>query len=170
MPDAFELIREDHRKVKELFDRFDNADESAEKREIVQEALKELKMHAAVEEEILYPAIRDQIGDSEMVDKALEEHHLVKTIIPELERMRPDDERYDAKFKVLCESVNHHIEEEESQVLREVESSLDGEELGTRIEERKQRLLRSGARTAAGRSRASARGRRKATRRQRQAR
>jgi hemerythrin superfamily protein len=181
MPNALEMIREDHRKVKQLFDQFETMEDGAAKKGIVENAIRELKIHAALEEELFYPAVRKEMDEEETIDEAIEEHHVVKLLISELEDMRPGDKRYDAKFTVLSENVKHHIEEEESEVIPEVEGTLDAEALGSRMETRKQELLRRGtsdvtsgrrarARLQGTRRRTAARsrGRKKTNKRQRQ--
>jgi hemerythrin-like domain-containing protein len=99
-----------------------------------------LKVHTALEEEVFYPAAREEIDEEEKIDEALEEHHVAKLLIAELSKMKPSDERFDAKFKVLAESVKHHIEEEESEMLPEVEGELDTDRLGEKMAQRKQAL------------------------------
>lgn len=144
MADAVQMLREDHRKVQELFKEFQESRDGARKKHIAETALNELQVHAALEEEIFYPAVREEIDEEEKIDEAQEEHHVVKLLISELEKMDPDDERYGAKFQVLAESVKHHIDEEESSVIPEVEDALDGAELGERMAERKQQLQKVG--------------------------
>jgi len=138
--DAVQMLREDHRKVQELFRQFEEAEDNRTKKQIAQTALKELKVHAALEEELFYPAVRQEIDEEEKVDEAEEEHHVAKLLIAELSKMKPGDERFDAKFKVLAESVKHHIEEEESEVIPEVEGELDTDSLGEKMAQRKQAL------------------------------
>lgn len=141
MANAVEMLREDHKKVKDLFEQFEEAEDGEEKARLVRIALQELKVHAAVEEEIFYPTLREQIDDDDLMDEALEEHHVAKLVIGELEDMTPDDQRFDAKFKVLAESVKHHIKEEESELLPKAEDvGLDLESLGEEMAERKQEL------------------------------
>lgn len=138
--DAVSMLKQDHSKVKQLFQQFEEAEDSNTKRQIAQEAIKELKVHAALEEEVFYPAARQEIDEEEKIDEAVEEHHVAKLLIAELSKMRPTDERFDAKFKVLAESVKHHIEEEESEMLPEVEGELDTDSLGEKMAQRKQAL------------------------------
>ena len=145
MPEAVEMLREDHQKVKGLFEEFEKAEEDDEKLRIVRTAIHELKIHATLEEEIFYPAVRELIEEDDQMDEALEEHHVAKLIIAELQDMEPGDERFDAKFKVLAESVKHHIEEEESEILPKAEKmELDQEQLGEEMEERKTELQAQG--------------------------
>ncbi|HEY2990598.1 MAG TPA: hemerythrin domain-containing protein [Candidatus Binatia bacterium] len=157
MPDAVQLLRQDHQKVQELFKQFEESEDRQTKKQIAATALNELKVHAALEEELFYPAVRQEIDEEEKVDEAEEEHHVAKLLISELEKMTPSDDHFDAKFKVLAESVKHHIEEEESEVIPEIESEIDGAELGERMAERKEELqhkMSDGA-SPGGRSRKS---------------
>jgi hemerythrin superfamily protein len=141
MPEAVEMLREDHQKVKDLFKEFEKAEENEEKGQIVRAALTALEIHATLEEEIFYPAVREQIDDDDQMDEALEEHHVVKLLIGELQEMKPGDDHFDAKFKVLAESVKHHIEEEESEILPKAQDTdLDQERLGEEMTERKEEL------------------------------
>src|SRR5690242_10837282 len=114
---AIELLKADHEKVKDLFDQFEESDDQAEKKGIVAQACQELKVHSAIEEEIFYPAVREALSDDELMNEAEEEHHEVKVIIAELERMDGTEDHYNSKFTVLAENVRHHIEEEESDML-----------------------------------------------------
>jgi hemerythrin-like domain-containing protein len=145
MPNAIEMLREDHRKVKDLFEHFEGTD-AGDKKEIVDTTLHELEIHTAIEEEIFYPAARMALQEIEgdegddSIDEAWEQHHVVKLIAAELKKMRSSDERYDAKFTVLAESVKHHIEEEENELFPKLESHIDAEELGEKMMARKQKL------------------------------
>src|ERR1051326_4700632 len=115
---AIALLKEDHEKVKELFEKFEETNGSATKAKIVANAVMELKIHATIEEQLFYPAVRQQIEDEEgLMDEADEEHHVAKVLIAELEKMRGDEDHWEAKFKVLAESVQHHIKEEEGKML-----------------------------------------------------
>ncbi len=111
-PGVVEMLKEDHAKVKELFEEFESAD-SQEQAEIAATVIFELEIHAELEEKLIYPAIREAIDDSDMMNEAVEEHHLVHVLITELKKMKPKDEKFHAKFTVLSELVKHHIEEEE---------------------------------------------------------
>jgi hemerythrin-like domain-containing protein len=140
MPHAIEMLLEDHHKVKNLFEEFKHAEEKKAKEQIVENTLRELEVHAALEEEIFYPAAEKQVDEKESIDEAREEHHVVKLLIGELRKMTAGEERYDAKYTVLAESVKHHIEEEESELFPKLEGKLDVEELGAEMETRKQEL------------------------------
>jgi len=138
---AVELLREDHRKVQELFEEFEGADTRSRQR-LVDQALTELEIHAKLEEGLIYPAIREALDEDEMMDQALEEHHVAEVLIKELRKMGPKDDRYSAKFQVLTEIVKHHIEEEESEILPQAEESdLDLAELGQEAMAQKEKLM-----------------------------
>ena len=143
-PDAVQMLKEDHARVKKLFDQFEQTDDDSEKEAIVRSTIRELEIHAALEEEIVYPAIRALDDDEEhlgKMDEALEEHHVVKQLMAELREMGPTDDRYAAKFTVMAESVRHHIREEESDVLPKAEEeNLDLDQLGKQMAARKQQL------------------------------
>ena len=143
---AITILKEDHEKVKELFDRFEETDGSATKAKIVSQALLELKVHATVEEELFYPAVRQQIEDEEgIMDEADKEHHVAKILIAELEKMTGDEDHWEAKFVVLAESVRHHIKEEEGKMFKEAKKTdIDFDELGSRMARLKQKLMQEG--------------------------
>lgn len=142
--DAIELLKADHKKVKELFDDFQDADEPSEKENIAREAMKELRVHSVIEEEIFYPAVRHALGqdDEEMMDEAEEEHRVAKTIIEELSEEDMDDGHFEAKFTVLAENIRHHIKEEEGGMLKQAKKAdLDLDALGEQLVARKEELM-----------------------------
>jgi hemerythrin superfamily protein len=143
---AITMLKEDHQKVKDLFDKFEETKNPSSKAKIVSEALTELKVHATVEEELFYPAVRQQIDDEEgLMDEADEEHHIAKVLIAELERMTGDEEHWDAKFKVLAESVRHHIKEEEGKMFKEAKKTeIDFDVLGSQMSQLKEKLMQEG--------------------------
>lgn len=137
-----DLLRKDHKHVQELFKKFHKAKNAEEKQDIVETALLELEVHAELEEKLIYPAIRAEIEDEELMDEALEEHHIVHGVIRELKKMKPDNERYDAKFIVLGELVKHHVKEEEEEMLPKAEKcDIDWEDLNEQVLERKNQLM-----------------------------
>lgn len=143
---AISILKRDHDAVKKLFSRFERASGVEEKKAIVDEALNELKLHTAVEEQVFYPALRNAIEDKEgLLDEADEEHHVAKVLISELELMTGEESNFDAKFTVLAESVKHHIkEEEDSMFLKASRSGLDLEALGQQLSQIKEALIREG--------------------------
>ena len=136
-----DMLRKDHKKVKGLFEEFELADDATAKQRIVETVLKELEVHSKLEEELIYPAIRAEIDDNDLMDEALEEHHVVHGLLGELKKMKPSDERYDAKFTVLAENVRHHIKEEESEMFPKAEDcEIDWEALCSQVVKRKEQL------------------------------
>ena len=122
MPNAVEMLKHDHEKVKALFQQYEAAGHRAHRKKqgLAEEVFAELAVHTTLEEELFYPAMKrqtDQDG-TDLVAEAVEEHHVVTTLMDELKGLDPMDERYDAKFKVLMENVEHHIEEEEGRCSR----------------------------------------------------
>jgi hemerythrin superfamily protein len=125
--DAITLLKDDHKTVEALFKRFEKAGDRAyaEKRQIVDRIIEELSIHAAVEEQLFYPVTRATVPETEDVAlESLEEHHIVKWVLSELEKMSPEDERFDAKVTVLIENVRHHVEEEEGEYFPMVRDEL----------------------------------------------
>ena len=113
-----------------------------------------LEDHATLEEQLIYPAIREEIDAEDIMDEALEEHHVAHTLINELKRMSPSEDRYDAKFTVLGENIKHHVKEEENSMFPEAEKAdLNWEELAQQAMERKEVLkARKGSSGKNGRS------------------
>jgi len=146
---AISMLEKDHETVKALFDRFEDAEDSAEKQSIISEAIQELKIHATVEEEIFYPAIRKEEGESEVeenvLNEAVVEHHVARMLIAELDEAGEDEEYRNARFKVLSEAVRHHIKEEEGKMFPQAKDlDLDFDSLGQQMMERKEELISEG--------------------------
>jgi hemerythrin superfamily protein len=141
---AISLLLEDHDRVKKLFDRFEKAKSAKDKERIIASAVNELKIHAAIEEEIFYPTVRQHVGQ-DMMNEADEEHHVARLLIAELDRGTRADDHRDAKFTVLAENVRHHIKEEEGEMLPKAkELDIDFISLGNRMLTRKAKLQREG--------------------------
>ena len=141
---AIAILIKDHDKAKDLFDRFEKTDARAEKEKIIAEALNELKIHAAIEEEIFYPAVRKEL-ENDIMNEADEEHHVARVLIAELDTKGQRDDHRDAKFTVLAESVRHHIREEEGEMLSKAKGlEMDFEALGQQMLLRKKELQRDG--------------------------
>jgi len=125
--DAITLLRNDHKTVEQLFKRFEKAGAGAlvEKRRIVDRIIEELSVHAAIEEQMFYPVARATVPDTEDVAlESLEEHHIVKWVLSELDGLDPSHERFDAKVTVLIENVRHHVKEEEGEFFPKVRGAL----------------------------------------------
>ena len=151
--DALTLLTADHNRVRGLFARFQAAQEeknTALMTELAAKILVELEVHATIEEEIFYPAVQQADEElKETVDEGLQEHHVAKTLMEEIKALSPDDDAWTAKMKVLIENVEHHAEEEETEMFTETRKNLDAatlEDLAVRLEARKAEL---GAPTAA---------------------
>jgi hypothetical protein len=141
---AIDLLKADHDTVKELFDEFKKSENAQHRKKIVKQALTELKIHAALEEEIFYPAVRAHVG-KDLMNEADEEHHVAKLLVAELDDMHGRGDHYNAKFTVLAESVRHHIKEEENEMLPKAqELKMDFDKLGEKMLARKQQLLEKG--------------------------
>ena len=141
---AISILIKDHDTVKDLFDRFEKAESTAEKEKIIAQALSELKIHAVIEEEIFYPAVRKHVG-KDLMNEADEEHHVARVLIAELDRDGRGNDHRNAKFTVLAESVRHHINEEEGEMLPKAKGvEMDFEALGERMLARKRELQKNG--------------------------
>lgn len=145
-PDAIELIKQDHRKVQMLFGDFEAlrnraALEPDAKLRLVHEICAELSVHAQIEEEILYPAIRQAVGKEDLVDAAEDAHAEAKTLIRELCRMQADDSSLDSTVVALAKVVMQHVQEEERDLLTAARGELDVLQLGRRLAQRQDELL-----------------------------
>ena len=143
---AFQLLKEDHKKVDGLFKQLEPTTERAEKTrtELFAKLKEELDVHARIEETIFYPAIKQAAETREIVLEGFEEHHVVKMILKELDEVPVDTEQWTAKLKVLQENVEHHVEEEEGEMFQKARQVLTEEQinrLGAQMEEEKKRLL-----------------------------
>lgn len=144
--DAVSLLSADHAEVRQLFEDYRQLVEEdgdlEEKRELAEQICVALTVHADIEEEIFYPAMRESIDDDLLLDEAEVEHASAKDLIAQIQAMDPDDALYDAKILVLGEYVEHHVEEEESEIFPAAEKSgIDLEMLGAELAARKQELM-----------------------------
>jgi hypothetical protein len=125
--DAIALITDDHLTVEKLFRQYEklNGGSPQQKKQLANQIVKELSMHSAIEEQVFYPSVRREIPDANPeVLQAIEEHHVVKWELSEIEDLNPDDERFDAKMTVLIENVRHHVKEEEDKILMRIAGEL----------------------------------------------
>jgi hemerythrin superfamily protein len=138
-------LMDDHRKVRKIFKDFESEKDEGKKSDMVSEACTALTVHTKLEEELFYPYLRDQnpnkFGD--LLDEALVEHASAKMLIAELEKAAgPDDALYDARFTVLGEYVNHHVNEEENELFPKViAAKIDLRELQEQLDQRRQELM-----------------------------
>ena len=141
--DAIALLKEEHRKVEELFQQFEKAKGEGRKEKLALEICKELTIHTIIEEEIFYPSIEGKV-DEDLIKESFVEHDAAKVLIAEIEAGGPSDEYYDAKVKVLKEEIEHHVEEEEKPkeglFAQTREADVDLKELGERLAARKEAL------------------------------
>lgn len=140
--EATALLRADHKLVSGLFAEFEKTKSADKKKAIVDQICAELTVHAQVEEEIFYPAVKAALRDKELIPEAVVEHATVKDLIAQVEGKQPDGEMYDAKIKVLGEYIKHHVKEEHEGIFPKARAAdLDMVSLGVRISERKAELL-----------------------------
>jgi hypothetical protein len=142
-PSAISLLKKDHRDVEHMFDEFEQLDDDAEKLELFNKIALALKVHTQIEEEIFYPEERGEVDD-DILDEAYVEHAGAKRLIAEIEAMKPDEDLYDAKVKVLSEYIKHHVKEEEQpggmfSQAKKGDEDLDA--MGERLKARKEELM-----------------------------
>jgi len=143
---AITLLEDDHKELKTLLEKGDDTTERAVKTRaaLLQEIAAKLTAHEKIEEDIFYPALKQHPKAREIVLEGYQEHHVVDLIMAELKDTAEDDERWAAKFSVMKENIEHHIEEEEGDMFktaRAVFTSQELEELGTRMEQMKGEVL-----------------------------
>jgi hypothetical protein len=143
LPGPLALLIEDHRKVQKLFKQFEKMDGTEpEAHQLVKQACLELTAHARLEEEVFYPALREHLDEQEILDEAEVEHSVAKQLIHQLDNMDPDEPLYCATFTVLGEYINHHVEEEESEMFKKVKrAKIDFDALAQEMEQRKQQIM-----------------------------
>ena len=138
-------MKEDHKRVKKAYRDFQKLDAENDPeacRAIVDQVLQELTVHAALEEELLYPAAHGQIEDESLVDEAEVEHASMHTLMDQLRGMAPGQDKYVARFTVLCEYVTHHVKEEETEMFPQLENvKLDWESLAEEVRARREELM-----------------------------
>ena len=144
--DAIALLKDEHDALKKLLEKADGTTERGVKtrEELLSRIKNDLTVHEAIEEEIFYPALKEHAETKEITLEAYEEHHVVDEVMSEIERTPFDDERWGAKFTVMKENIEHHIEEEEGEMFkqaREVLDPADLDDLGQRMEARKKELV-----------------------------
>jgi hemerythrin HHE cation binding domain-containing protein len=144
--DALRLLEEDHGKVKKILTDLDSTTERGVKtrEELFTKLRTELEVHEAIEEEIFYPALKEHPKAKELVLEAYEEHHVVDTVMAEIDGLPFDDEKWGAKLTVVKENVEHHIQEEEDEIFKQARQVFDNDELeqlGEAMQVRKQELV-----------------------------
>jgi len=153
--DAITILKDDHKRIKALFQQFEQAGQNATKRKgsLVDRMIEELTVHTYIENECMYPQVRKLVPDLEDdVLESYEEHHVADVLCMELAAMSPDSERFDAKVSVLIENVTHHIDEEEDDWFPKVRKALGRKqlsEIGAEMLELKKKAPRSPAQPSA---------------------
>ena len=141
---ALDLLKEDHAQVAKVFkqfERFHKSDDDDGMRRCAQAACKALTVHAQIEEEIFYPALRESADAEDALDEADVEHSHIKELVARIEGAEPADDHYEARVTVLSEYVQHHVKEEESTIFAKArKSGVDLAALGERLQARKQEL------------------------------
>ncbi len=147
--DACDLLDADHRAIKKMFKEYEEltgsrARSAAQKKlELAQRICQELTIHAQIEEEIFYPAVRAAIKDTDLLDEAEVEHQTVRSLVAQIQRASETDDRVDAKVKVLGEYVDHHVKEERGEIFARARSArkLDLMAMREQLEQRKEELM-----------------------------
>jgi hemerythrin superfamily protein len=140
--DAIKLLKDDHKEVKTYFKQYESLEDDAEKQALADKICLALTIHAQIEEEVYYPATREAIDDDDLLDEAEVEHASAKQLIAEIQGMKAGDRLFDAKVTVLGEYIDHHVQEEESEMFPESrDSDLDLKALGAQLAERKAELM-----------------------------
>ena len=145
--DAMSLLKEDHHKVKKMLAELESTTERGVKtrEELFTKVKQELVVHEAIEEENFYPALKEHPKTKEIAFEGYEEHHVVNMVMAEIEGVAFDDEKWGAKFTVMKENLEHHIEEEEGEMFKQAKQVFDEDELaqlGESMMARKEELMR----------------------------
>jgi hemerythrin-like domain-containing protein len=148
--DAISLLKDDHDRVKKLLNQLDSTTERGVKtrEELFTKIKQELQVHEAIEEEIFYPAVKEHPKMKDLVLEAYEEHNVVDMVMREIEGVQFDDETWGAKFTVMKENLEHHIEEEEDEMFKQARRVFESHELielGDQMRARKEELQTAGA-------------------------
>ena len=143
--DALELLKQDHKKVKELFKQVEGVEGDKQKKKIFNQIKSELETHARIEEDIFYPAVQNYDELRDKVLESVEEHKQIKTLLREIDDLATDSEKFEPKLKVLQENVEHHAEEEEEGEMfpkvRKLMTKAELEELGEQLKAAKAKSL-----------------------------
>ena len=146
--DACDLLDADHRAVKKMFKEYEEltgsrARSAAQKKvDLARQICQELTVHAQIEEEIFYPALREVLKDTDMLAEAQVEHQSAKDLIAQIQGMGEADEMFDAKVKVLGEYIDHHVQEEEGEMFPKCrKADMDLADLALQLSERKAELM-----------------------------
>jgi hemerythrin superfamily protein len=132
--ELFQTLKKDHQEVKGIFAKLKEASQSSKREELLEKLREEILPHMTGEEKVIYPALKENKDSKEDVLQSLEEHHAAQLILQELTKMSPDDERFKAKVSVLMEMVDHHVEEEEDIIFKDIRKFINNDEAGKILE------------------------------------
>lgn len=149
--DVFNLLKKDHKEVKQLFKKIEKSSDSAVKlrEKTFNQIAAELEIHTSVEEQIVYPRLKEIKQFKELIGEAYEEHHVAKQLIKEIQELSADQEQWKSKVSVLKEIIEHHVEEEEKELFPKAQRALgkeESKELGKQVQQEKSRM-QDGARS-----------------------
>ena len=142
---AVDLLKNDHAKVRKLFQEYQSATNNSERGATAMQALLEIEVHSKLEEEVFYPAVRAR-GDQQLqqtVQEGYDEHAVVDNLVNQLKTMDPSDPSFEPRFQELMRNVEHHVQEEESEMLPNAQQKLgeEGDRLGDEMAQRKEQLM-----------------------------
>lgn len=143
---ALDLLKDDHRTVKDLFEKVRSTESDEKKLELFAKIKEEIDVHTHIEEEIFYPAVKEAESLEDIVAEGVEEHHQADVLMREIEALSLGSDKLDPKLKVLMESVEHHIREEEEEMFPKVREEFSGaelEDLGKDLKQEKQKFKKS---------------------------
>lgn len=150
--EVLDQLKEDHKRVKKAYREFTKLDldeDPGRCEALVRQVLAELELHAALEEELLYPAARDAMAQPDLIDEAEVEHESAHALMDQLKSMAAQDQKFAARFTVLCEYVLHHVKEEESELFPQLENArIDWESLAREMSARRAELMSAATREA----------------------
>ena len=130
MPDVITILTGDHQKVDTLFTRFASGAADRDRRGTVDAIVRELSVHAAIEEQVLYPTVAEEVpGGQQLVDESLQEHQMVKETLAIIERLEPDSPELDELMNSLIQHVRHHVQEEEGELFPQLRAAVGAEQL-----------------------------------------
>ena len=138
---VLKMLKADHKKVQDLFAEYQEA-RPRKQQDLAQTTIQELEIHAELEEALIYPAIREAIDDDELMNEAIEEHHLMHVLIAELKELEPHEDTFRAKFTLLGELVKHHVKEEEGKMFPQaLKAKIDWEAVHAEVLKRREQLM-----------------------------
>lgn len=140
---AIELLKSDHRRVKNLFDQVEQSDSWSDKKRAFKIIKHELELHMMVEEQVLYPMFQARAEFKDQVDEAFEEHQEAKSLLLDIEKNGENENEFENLFEELVEAVEHHVHEEEEELFLKIQKTLSSEELveiGLKLEDAKKAI------------------------------